>query len=277
MAGKHYRPNYWINPAFTSRGYHVVSVAYRYIPQISIEDAIQDLKDALAWCRAQLPVVLGKEAIDLDAYAVGGDSAGGSFSTQSGHLLEPRPRVVIDLYGVTDFTAAHYNSEVSPDESGYSYPLDQVKKAVDDRDPRNALVTAAFADEFPPHVPRETLAKLWGTPYIVSDADRLRSDVYRYVTSHHLLFKIGFRRDECASEEAWLEKLRAFSSLHMLDEKKGYPPTAILQGTADSAVPADQSHRFEARLKELKVPVFSRFVEGAEHEFEGGVTVSGSN
>ncbi|ORX37822.1 Alpha/Beta hydrolase protein [Kockovaella imperatae] len=269
IAGKHWRPNWWVNPAFTSRGYHIVSVGYRYIPEVSIDDIIKDVMDGFAWCRKNLPDLVGKDAINLDAYAVGGDSAGGSLCTQMGILLEPSPRCVVDLYGVVDLSMAHYHEEVSPEKlDGLSHPFDEVKKAAASRDSSQAMTSGAFFWEFPPERSAKDLSSMWGTPYEVTDKDRMRMDVYLYLTSNHLLFKAGLRRENYDSDEAFISKLKSISPLYMIDEKKSYPPTVLIHGTKDEAVPIEQSYQFENKLKALNVPVLGLYEEGAGHNFE---------
>lgn len=96
IAGKHVLPNSWVSEAFGSRGYHIISIAYRFIPQCGIDDSISDCIDAFKWCLLHLPTILGSSTIDIPRYVVAGDSAGGTFSTLCGHLFDPKPKAVID-------------------------------------------------------------------------------------------------------------------------------------------------------------------------------------
>ncbi len=52
-----------------------------------------------------------------------------------------------------------------------------------------------------------------------------------------------------------------------------YPPTFILHGTADSAVPVEQSRAFEAKCKQVGIPIDARYCEGGEHCFENKIEV----
>jgi hypothetical protein len=38
--------------------FHIVSVAYRYIPQVGLKEMVEDCTDAFDWCRARLPTLL---------------------------------------------------------------------------------------------------------------------------------------------------------------------------------------------------------------------------
>jgi len=50
--------------------------------------------------------------------------------------------------------------------------------------------------------------------------------------------------------------------------KKSYPPTFFLHGTADMAVPVEQSYRMAGRLRGMGVPVGEAYCEGGLHCFE---------
>jgi acetyl esterase/lipase len=72
------------------------------MPEASYDEILSDCKDSLAWSIAHLPEILGQDRIDIARYVVGGDSAGGTLSTLAGHLFEPKPKVVIDVFGLVD-------------------------------------------------------------------------------------------------------------------------------------------------------------------------------
>lgn len=72
------------------------------MPEASFDEILSDCKDSLAWSIANLPEILGPDRINIDNYVVGGDSAGGTLSTLAGHLFEPKPKVVINVFGLVD-------------------------------------------------------------------------------------------------------------------------------------------------------------------------------
>ena len=79
------------------------------------------------------------------------------------------------------------------------------------------------------------------------------------------------------------EKLREFSlglsPLQVLRRRQaegddtGYPPTAFLHGTGDTAVPVQQSYDMARMLREMGVPVVEQYEEGEEHVFDHKYTV----
>ena len=278
QGGQHYIPNAWVHPAFSERGYHIVSTAYRFMPECSLEDQIDDLKDSFKWCREHLPSIVGAGTIDIETYVVAGDSAGGTHSTLMGHFLQPRPKVVIDVFGVVDMTDPVYWN-VRPDfvPLPYIHPrneqeLDQHLKS---RDKSQAVVTSAWRWELEPNLSVDRLRLFWGAPdYTPTDEkDFFRQDAYNYCNRIKHRMRILFRHEECANDEQVKERAKARSSLYLLDEATSYPPTFILHGTGDTAVPVEQSYRFVEKLKEKGIPCGAAYCPGGEHSFENAIEV----
>ena len=138
-------PNAWVIRAFQSRGYHIVSTAYRFSPHCGMDEQVADCLDAYKWCLSHLPTIFGAANIDLSRFVAAGDSAGGTFSTLCGHFLEPPPRAVIDVFGVVDMTDSWFHTsraehlKVTP--FPYLRPRDEaeLEKAMRERDPAQAM------------------------------------------------------------------------------------------------------------------------------------------
>ena len=238
-----------------------------------MEDQHTDLKDAYAWCRAQLPSIVGKDVIDVDAFVVGGDSAGGTMSLQMGDILNPPPRAVIDCYGVAD--SERWNHKLKKkNQVSAADEEDDVRKGAESRDASKAEVTCTFPHEWPPTMSTEQLQMVWGTNYTVTEKDYFRQKVIGYIARHALFLSIGFRRENFDSDEAFLERVRENSPINMITANKKYPPTFILHGTADEAVPIEDSYMVVDKLKGMGIPVDYRWCEGGPHEFEGEIYVS---
>ena len=274
--GRHGHPNGWLIPSFRPLGYHIVSIGYRLAPHVSLMDQVEDLQDAFKWCRANLPSVVGE--IDIDHYVVGGDSAGGTFSTLLGAFYEPKPKVVIDLYGVVDLADPHYyamsNGKIvypATKENTPSFDA-ELQKAADERDPSKAAVYGLYAWELPPEMPNEALQSFLAFDYTVTDADHFRLKVNNYTGPTKQRMTGVFHREKLESEEAFYALIKKYSSIHLLSAE--YPPTFILHGTGDESVPVEQSYRFEKALKGLGVVVDSRYQEGGYHTFDDQITVS---
>ncbi len=156
LAGKHVVPNAWMSEAFGSRGYHIVSVAYRFSPQCGMEDQLSDCADALKWCLSHLPSILAASNIDINRYVIAGDSAGGTIATQCAHLFDLKPKAVIDVYGAVSMTDPWYHvvrrDGLNVNKTEYLEAREdaEMQKAIEDRNPANAEVMSPWDWELEP-------------------------------------------------------------------------------------------------------------------------------
>ncbi|WWC72968.1 uncharacterized protein I206_106932 [Kwoniella pini CBS 10737] len=159
MYGKHYVPNAWVIPAFRSLSYHVVSVSYRFVPQVTHDDIVSDILTAYTWCRNNLEAVLGKGNVALDSFVSAGDSAGAHLALWCGNHLSPPPKAIVDIYGLTSLDDPFYSLSI-PD---LPLPIlgnsstEELDKALENRDPKNAVITSAFTLELEPYTSVENL------------------------------------------------------------------------------------------------------------------------
>jgi acetyl esterase/lipase len=277
-AGKHLIPNGWVIPAFRSRGYTVVSAAYRLTPEVGLRDILQDTQDALAWCRANL-----RDVDNVDAYVVGGDSAGGTLSTLAGHMFDPTPRAVLDLYGVVDLTDAYFHPRPETrDEkatraaffNSYGATDDEIRRALACRDPKAAATVSPWTWEMPPAMSDADRAVFWGVPATpATAADRLRMDVMSTMNRDRLMFATLLRRETLGDDDEYLCELAKYSALSLLDSAATYPPAFFLHGRADRTVPVEQSLRMAAKLNEMGVEVGERYHPTGGHSFENTIEV----
>lgn len=268
-------------PAFRLYGFHVVSIAYRYIPHVDLPQIVQDCQDSLAWCRKNLPGLLG-DSIDIDRYVVAGDSAGGTLSTICGHILEPKPRAVIDVFGVADLTDPHFHTpRASKDGQGPDYHRrreeSELASMCTARDTSKAELICPWDWELEPNMSVKDLRLFWGTPdFTPGEKDRLRMDLLKYLSWNGILFSTLLRR-ETLSDNQFQRVCMDWSAYWMVDQTGSYPPTFFLHGTADSAVPVEQSYRFAEKLKTLGVPIGEAYCPDGEHCFENKIEVRQSN
>jgi acetyl esterase/lipase len=266
--------------AFQQYGYHIVSAAYRFIPQVSFDDIVDDCKDSLAWCIDNLPGFVGADSIDIDRYVVAGDSAGGTLSTISGHVLRPRPRAVINVFGVVDVFALQGKKNVQDSAPAawsreYKDVEGEMEKAKMDRDPANAEITCPWYWEYPDQMNPDDLRSFWGLPdFHIQDKHYRRMDLLNYFSMKGELFDNLYRKDTFKTEDDYDAYLKSVSPHHLLDKYPDYPPTFILHGTGDSAVPVEQSYKFAQKLREHKIPMGEKYKEGGEHCFENKIEVS---
>lgn len=263
------------------------------MPHVQMPGILSDVQDAFAWCRSNLPsLVGGHDAIDIDAYVAAGDSAGGTISTLCGIYLSPRPRVVIDVFGVTDMTDSHFYRVPDADRLALPYLQDldpgrdraEQKRFLEDRDESKAEVICPWDWEL--EMDLKDLEVFWGVraeEYDLGDSGkyRYRMDLNKYLNRTAsrmtlLLQREKYEEDAEGEAEFWRDVKEKWSVEHVVKERKDaeYPPTFFLHGTGDTAVPVEQSYRLEEVLNGLGVPTGSAYCEGGEHCFENKIEVS---
>ena len=290
LGAHHFTPPPWIFPGFRARGYHVISHSYRLAPQARLDDQVADCLEALAWSRANLPSILGPDTVDVDRYVLYGDSAGGLLVTLMGlHLTSPPPRAIIDVYGIVDIAGMEktLRDQASPGQEQQpwawtgEFTEEELQAFLADRDPANILTASTGWREME-EVDEAELSRRWATDFRYTKRVRLQSELHVWRSLHPKapsLFITSVIHPEKFEDET---KLWAFvdsvSSLRVLKQRQAegrteYPPTALLHGTGDTAVPVQQSYDMAKTLKEMGVPVIERYEDGQEHVFDSKYTV----
>jgi acetyl esterase/lipase len=185
---------------------------------------------------------------------------------------------VIDVFGVVDMLDPKLNRTPKEpiEQPKYFQPRkeEDMRALMQSRDLSKAQYFSTWPWEMEPMMSLKDLEVFYGVPYVPQEKDYLILDGMEYTSGIGNRFEILLRKEECKTDEEWNERRRKASSLSLLDKNKDYPPTFILHGTGDTAVPVEQSYRFEERLKELGIPVGSAYCPGGEHSFEGKMNVS---
>lgn len=287
FAGNHFAPLPWMQPGFRQRGYHMVSHNYRLGPQANYEMQLQDSMDALSWCRANLPSILGTNSVDMNQLILCGESAGALLTGLMGHHLSPPPKAVILVYGAVDPAAAWPILAPVPENSADTpawvgeFSDAELEEFLKDRDESNMLTDALWADENKT-TSEQALSKLWATDVRFTRRIRLqaelhqwRSDITARVGSTIRSFRLGSIHAERFADEAALAAfLLSTSPSPLLETKTWYPPTAFLHGMADRAAPLSQSQAMAERLKAMEVPVVESYEPNEDHCFDHKYTVS---
>lgn len=273
-----------------ARGYHLVSHNYRLAPQARVDDQLSDSLEAVAWCRANLSSILGKDKVDVDRYVLVGESAGGHLVTLMGlHLTNPPPRAIVDVYGLVDFLALPAFSSYDPNrkpvterEGTSDYTDAELDAFLSDRNPDNILTDSLSWNE-QDLLTEEQLSKRWATDFKYTKRIKLQAELHirRSLSgSYEGLRKGVMHREKFATEEEFKAFVGSMSPLNVLrgELKRGirrsYPPTALLHGSGDEAVAIEQSYEMAKVLKEIGVPIVESYEEGEPHVFDKKYTVS---
>lgn len=272
--GKHYLPNAWVIPSFRPRGYTVVSIAYRYAPFVSLDEMVEDGVDGFKWCRSNLPSLVPQ--VDIERCVLVGESAGGTLVSLLAHVLEPRPKAVVNIYGPTDFTDPHYSPATPPNATDIQPLTDKwseedCRQGILSRDPSKAITVCPYVFD----IPIQQVRDQWSAPeFEYTEAQRFNWEIKRYMRTNKLLFKVILRTDQMTDEQEEMKVFKEKSSLHQLDNGKSYPPTWFLHGDADSVVPIQQAYTMQKKLEEMGVETGTSYEPGQGHEFDNKYTVS---
>ena len=92
--------------AITKYNIALISADYRLAPQVGVADIYEDVRDCISFIRHDLPQHIdggaGKDAVDVTRLAVSGSSAGGYLAFLAGLYIEPKPKIILPIYPITD-------------------------------------------------------------------------------------------------------------------------------------------------------------------------------
>jgi len=215
------------------RGWAIVSINYRLIPAVFLEDILQDVQDAYQWVRTELVKTI---SLNLNLVTVFGQSAGGGLAALSGYKLTPRPQAVISFYPFCSNWADPYSYRPEG-------PVDL------------AIVAAANKLSVPAY-----------TEYLLTKADDPRDVLWRNALASGKMGWLMTTHDPNFSTEDILAKLKELSTTENID--KNYPPTYLAHGLADTIVPYSQSVQLAKKLEENNIPHVLDLVPDEGHVFD---------
>lgn len=92
----------------------VISADYRLAPQASVQEILEDVQDCVKFIRTQLSSQAGEGVLDVDKLAVSGSSAGGYLALLAGIYVEPKPKVILPIYPITDPLGTFFTNPQPP-------------------------------------------------------------------------------------------------------------------------------------------------------------------
>jgi len=246
--------------------------------------------DAVAWCRKELPGVIGKDRVNVERYGIVGESAGGHLVTLMATRLVPQPKVVIDIYGVVDLMDPRTGFAVKPKEAYKPSSIPPARGSSDESEISEAEILAALHDHDPSHALSDAvfskadltrpLTKNWKVEFPITQRIRLQLACQNYLSTPGAKYVALFHPERFSSHEDVIKFLKTMSPAQVLEGeeytsgKKKYPPTAFLHGTADEPVPVEQTYAFDEQLRKLGVETVVCVEEGGPHVFEHVYKVS---
>jgi acetyl esterase/lipase len=227
-----------------ARGWPVVSIDYRLLPQVNGEAIRQDIISAWRFIVDELPTKLPAFKIDPLRLTAAGQSAGGYLAYLAGAHCHPRPAAVFSIYGISTFNDRFFFEKIQLNK----YPLKRANLAHYLDSPS---VIAGDDSVFVAPSDAPDAADLSGLDRLRTKLDR--PALYDYFVQEGLL-------------PAAVGNSRELDPLQLLDAS--FPPTITLHGTGDRLVPHYMSRKVVEKLKAFGVEAHQFEVEGVDHGFE---------
>ncbi|GAA5845280.1 hypothetical protein JCM9279_004828 [Rhodotorula babjevae] len=235
-----------------ARGWAFVALDYRLVPQVTLDDLLDDVRDGCEFVRSGgLDEALGGGKVDGRRLAVTGSSAGGALAVFASYTLSPPPLACYSLYGSLDLLHPSYNAPVAFP----SGPI-HLSEVASHLDPHGPVVSHS-----PAEVDFSTMVAQGRTRACFFAIQE--GKVLPWSTRSREPIDLGRPSDE----------LRAYCATELVrrasePRSESLPPTVCVHGTDDMMVPVALSRDLVAALREAGVDAEMIEEEGANHGFD---------
>lgn len=228
----------------------LISADYRLAPQVGVQEIFEDVQDCVNFIRrseglaSYLESAMGANIVDTSRLAISGSSAGGYLALLAGLYLEPKPRVILPIYPITDPLGIFFTtSQPGPlDKDGAV----ETKKRV-------------------AHATVEPYLNLDATAVANNASDSTRSQMYSYMLSHaNLAELLHFDTKSHPQHNTSNDKWRIAKQI----AKLRLPPAYVVHGTADVDVGIEQADEVVGVMVGEGLDVKYARLEGKEHLFD---------
>ncbi|KAF9059388.1 Alpha/Beta hydrolase protein [Rhodocollybia butyracea] len=286
----------WLQTQLNDAGIAFISADYRLIPtgSVTAHQIVEDVRDAFAFVRGtsfssaldslasdgKLP--FPKFRIDPGSVAAAGSSAGGTCAYFAAMHVQPKPAALLSMFamGGDCLTPHHFEPKVKPFLTGR--PLLDPSRSKDYIYPFSPSVASDIVSDSPmafnppagpglPPLPANPRMPL-GLLYL-----QLGTTLDYYTGEHEPSLSKSLREANAAdypTPQARKQRLRELipQKHHAIFPEFGvdssWPPTLLIHGSADTAVPVVESQEIYKALQNAGVLSRIKIVEGAEHLFD---------
>lgn len=272
LSRKDIRPNQ--TQMLLDSGFLPVSIDYRLCPEVSLlEGPMQDVRDALAWARRDLPrlkLMRGDIRPDGEKVVAIGWSTGGHLAmtlawTAPEHRIQA-PAAILSFYSPTDYTDRFWSEPNFPYKSTVS-PSDMTT-----RRPLDALHDTPITSYNPP--PSKQPLGGWMSP---TDPRSLIALHMNWTGQALPVLLHGWQYKKLAAASAsgdvvlptpTLDKVQKICPLSQISCGRYRTPTFLIHGTLDDLIPLEQVQRTYKELVGHGVEAELRVVEDEPHLFD---------
>lgn len=213
-----------------NHNFAVISADYRLAPQVGVAEIFEDVKDCVAFIRhGSLKDALGEGVVDTTRLAVSGSSAGGYLALLAGLYVEPKPKVLLPIYPITDPLGTFFTTSQPHPFGGPPPDLEALKPFIDP----NAEVVA------------------------YNEGDSKRNGMYMYMLQEANLASL-------LRVKPGDDTFRIGKQIY----EHRLPPSYIVHGDADSAVGVEQADEVVGVMLGCGLEVEYERLHGINHLFD---------
>jgi len=223
-------------------GHALISADYRLAPQVGVQDIFADVGDCISFIRqsdglvAHLMATGDEGAVDVTRLAVSGSSAGGYLALLAGLYIEPKPKVILPIYPITDPLGIFFTT--SQPGSSKAGNVDATVQSYLDR------TVAAVANNAP---------------------GSSRGNMYSHMLLHaNLAELLHFEMEPGPQHNSSNDKWRVAKQI----ARRRLPPAYIIHGTADLDVGVEQADEVVGVMVGEGLEVRYERLDGKDHLYD---------
>ncbi|GAA5952570.1 hypothetical protein JCM3765_002209 [Sporobolomyces pararoseus] len=227
-----------------AQGWAFVSLDYRLVPQVTLADCVQDVKDGIEFIRSgRLDEALGGGVINGARLGVSGSSAGGALGIYASYTMSPPPSVVYALYAGSDLSFPSFYANVNFPSGRIEF--DEISSHLS---PNGPVVSNS-----PAQVDFSTLVA----------EGRTRACFWAVQEGKAIELSVPGLSSTNPEEDP---ALKPFIASKLVNQET--PPTVLVHGTGDLMIPFEISKKLYKRLNEEGIDTVLLEEEGANHGFD---------
>ncbi|KAI6044867.1 Alpha/Beta hydrolase protein [Pisolithus marmoratus] len=288
----------WLQSRLSAQRFIFISADYRLMPPATGHDIVEDIQDVFRFVATSLnsrldeamsdkggadPIPAGDNLsprnpyrIDAEAIGVAGTSAGGLCAYLACMHADPKPRVVLNMYGMG---GKLYNPHYFTPKSE---PFFRGRELLDPQQfrsflhPQSSELEPTSDSPLAYHPPTYDIPGYPSNPRMLLGRLYLQLGTYLdYYTGMHEPSLSAYLRSLPVDLTSRVEGLRANSIpeqhrplFPQFAVTSAWPPTCLVHGSADTAVLIEESRHMHSLLMAANVDVELWEVDGAEHSFD---------